>query len=87
MYSIEFHSKWEKYFDKLSSDIQKRIWKKIEQIEQGLPGRHLRHGASYFIEEVGQYRIAYKSLEDKKIRRFYFVGNHKDYEKWFRKMK
>jgi hypothetical protein len=36
------------------------------------------------VEEVGQYRICYKSFEDRKVRRFYFVGDHKEYERWAR---
>lgn len=82
MYSIEFDENWNEYFNRLSSEVQRRIWKKIAQIETGLPGRHLHFGADFFIEEVGQYRIAYKSFEDKKVRRFYFVGDHKEYERW-----
>jgi hypothetical protein len=36
------------------------------------------------VEEVGQYRICYKSFEARKVRRFYFVGDHKEYERWAR---
>ncbi len=82
MYKIELHDNWEKYYVRLPPDIQKRVWKKVQQIKQGLPGRHLNLGVDYFVEEVGQYRICYKSFEDTQVRRFYFVGNHKDYEKW-----
>lgn len=82
MYEIEFTSKCHKYFQKLSHEIQKRILKKINQIELGLKDRHLKYGADYFVEEVGQYRICYKSFDDKKIRIIYFVGDHKDYDRW-----
>ncbi len=82
MYELEFGNEWNYYYERLSPDLRKRVWKKIQQIENGLPGRHLRFGVNYFVEEVGQYRICYKSFDDKKIRRFYFVGDHKEYEKW-----
>ena len=82
MYQIEFDDEWNKLFNELTPEMKKKVWKKILQIESGLPGRHLRYGVDFFVEEVGQYRICYKSFEDKKIRRFYFVGNHKNYEKW-----
>lgn len=83
MYKIDFDEGWDRYFEKLPKDIQIRVWKKINKIKTGLPGRHLHSGVDYFVEEVGQYRICYKSFENKKVRRFYFVGNHKDYEKWY----
>jgi len=82
MYREEFDPQWDIHFEKLLKDIQIRVWKKIKQILSGLPARHLQHGVNFFVEEVGQYRICYKSFEDRKIRRFYFVGKHKDYEKW-----
>lgn len=82
MYAIEFDDEWNDCYNSLSPDLRKRIWKKVLQIERGLPGRHLEHGVEFFVEEVGQYRICYKSMEDAKVRRFYFVGKHKDYEKW-----
>ena len=84
MYSIEYDDKWNGYFNRLNRDMRKRVWKKILQIRNGLPGRHLRFGADYFVEEVGQYRICYKSFEDRKVRRFYFVGDHKEYGHWAR---
>jgi mRNA-degrading endonuclease RelE of RelBE toxin-antitoxin system len=82
MYSIKFDRKWKEYFQELPDDIKERVAKKIKRIMEGLPGRHLRFGVDFFVEEVGQYRICYKSDEVKKIRTFYFVGTHKDYEKW-----
>lgn len=84
MYSIEYDPKWDKHFENFSSDIQKRIWKKIMQIKTGLPGRHLHFGVDFFVEEVGQYRICYKSFEERKARKIYFVGDHKEYERWVR---
>lgn len=83
MYSAEFHEDWKSRFEKLDNSVKIRIVKKIKQILDGLPGRHLEHGAEYFVEEVGQYRICYKSFDGAKVRKFYFVGDHKEYEKWY----
>jgi mRNA-degrading endonuclease RelE of RelBE toxin-antitoxin system len=82
MYKPEFDEGWKVHFHELPEDIKERVAKKIKKILEGLPGRHLRHGIDFFVQEVGQYRICYKSDEQKKLRVFYFVGNHKDYEKW-----
>lgn len=83
MYSEEFDPQWDEHFEKLPKDLQIRIWKKIKRILEGLPTRHLEHGVPYFVEEIGrQYRLCYKTFEETKIIRFYFIGKHKDYEKW-----
>jgi hypothetical protein len=84
MYSSEFDPKWKERFSRLPDDLKERVIKKMRQILNGLPGRHLRFGVDFFVEEVGQYRICYKSFEDRKARRFYFIGDHKEYEKWIR---
>jgi hypothetical protein len=81
-YVPEYHADWKGYFDNLPNDIKERAVKKIRQILGGLPGRHLKHGLDFFVEEMGQYRICYKSLENSRTRCFYFVGTHKEYEKW-----
>lgn len=81
MYTLTFDEKWDEYFDDLPPDIKVRVLKKLKQIKEGLPGRHMEHGIPIFAEEIGQYRICY--LEDKMnmIRKIYFVGNHKHYDK------
>jgi mRNA-degrading endonuclease RelE of RelBE toxin-antitoxin system len=83
MYQAEFDLDWKDFFKELPEDMKTRVVKKIKRILEGLPGRHLGHGLDYFVEEIGQYRICYQSFEDKKVRRFYFVGKHKQYEKWY----
>jgi mRNA-degrading endonuclease HigB of HigAB toxin-antitoxin module len=44
--------------------------------------RHLMR-SSFFVDEVGQYRLVYRIFEENKVR-FYFVGAHKEYEKWYK---
>lgn len=87
MFSIEFDPRWEEYYSSLPPDIKPRVWKKILQIQAGLPGRHLQHGIPIFVEEVGQYRICYMEDKNNKIRKIYYVGKHKEYDKWNRSFK
>lgn len=82
MYASDFDARWKTYFERLSPAIKERVAKKIKRILEGLPGRHLKHDADFFVEELGQYRICYSSDEKNKVRCFYFVGDHKQYEKW-----
>lgn len=82
-YSDEYAKNWKGRFGKLDNSIQIRAVKKIRQILAGLPSEHARFGLPYFKENIDEnYRICYKSFEDSKIRRFYFVGDHKEYERW-----
>ncbi len=81
MYSITFHPEWDLYFSKLDNSIQIKILKKIKKMQNLPPGRHLKKGIDYFVEEIGQYRVAYR-LKSKNHKKIYFVGTHKDYEKW-----
>jgi mRNA-degrading endonuclease RelE of RelBE toxin-antitoxin system len=81
-YSLDFAEGWEAYFEKLDKSMRERVWRKIQQLKTIPHSRHLKHGLDYFVSEVGQYRIAYKINEEKKTKILYFVGDHKDYEKW-----
>ncbi len=58
--------------------------KKIKKISDFPEKRHLKKGAKFFVNEIGQYRIIYKVFKEKKEIRFYFIGKHKEYEKWFK---
>ncbi len=82
MYSPEFDCDWKGYFDRLPPKIKERTAKKMKKILDGLPSRHLCHGLPFLVAEIGQYRITYKSIEEKRARRFYFVGTHDEYLKW-----
>ncbi len=82
MYKEEFDEKWPPWWERLDNSVKIRVSKKIGQIIRGVPGRHLQKGLDYLVEEVGQYRVVYKSFEEKMVRRFYFVGTHDEYMKW-----
>ncbi len=84
MFIVEFHSHWEKYFCILSEEIKIRVIKKIKYLsEHPKSQRHLKFGLQYFVSELGQYRITYKIFESENKIMFYFVGTHKEYEKWY----
>ena len=81
-YSLEFALGWESCFEKLDKGIRERVWKKIQQLKVLPQSRHLRQGFDFFVSEVGQYRIAYKVDEQRKVKVVHFVGDHKEYDKW-----
>jgi mRNA-degrading endonuclease RelE of RelBE toxin-antitoxin system len=80
IYDIIFADNWERYFSALDNSIKRKILHKIEQMKEKPPGRHLRFGADFFVEEMGQYRILY--AVDGNLKVIYFAGTHKDYEKY-----
>ena len=84
MYKATFHKDWPEHFSKLEHAIKERVSKKIQKILEHPQKRHLGSGAKYFVDEVGQYRILYMILEEKQEVRFFFVGNHKEYKKWYK---
>ena len=81
MYELAYADDWDKYFKKMNKDIQRKIWKQIQQIKHLEKAKHLKHGLPFFIVETTQYRLDYKKEENKRI--IYFVGSHKQYEKWY----
>ncbi len=83
MYVLELDPMWEDYFLTLPEVIKIRVLKKIDNILYEPHKRHLTGNAKFFVDEVGQYRLTYFVFEDTKIVRFYFIGKHKEYEKWY----
>ena len=83
MYKVTFHKNWPDYFNKLEPAIMERTTKKIQNIREYPRKRHLKFGSKYFVSEIGQYRIVYAVFEEKNEVRFFFIGNHKQYEKWY----
>lgn len=82
-WKIEFKPSWDVNFKKFDRSIQEKIMKKLDQMEQPMHGRGMHH-SRYLVEEVGQYRIAYELEELRRTKFIHFVGNHKQYEKWYR---
>ncbi|MFH1285142.1 MAG: type II toxin-antitoxin system RelE/ParE family toxin [Candidatus Micrarchaeota archaeon] len=81
-YSLEFAHGWQEYFEKLDNSMRARVWKKIQQLKTLPHSRHLKQGLDFYVAETGQYRIAYKIDEERKIKTIHFVGDHKEYERW-----
>ena len=82
-WKVDLKPGWDTHFKKFDRLAQDRIIKKLDQMEQPLQARGL-HSSKYHIEEAGQYRIAYEQNEETRIKEVHFVGNHKQYEKWYR---
>ncbi|MBI4360928.1 hypothetical protein HY572_04115 [Candidatus Micrarchaeota archaeon] len=82
---IEFEPNWDHHFRKFDRNTQLKIIKKIDHMKQPLVGRGL-HGSPYMVEEVGQYRIAFEQDEKTRTKTVHFVGNHKQYEAWYRSL-
>ena len=81
-YKIRFHPKWDGHYSKLDKSLRQRVMKKIMQLQGELPARHLGQGLPFYVCEIGQYRLCYETDEGKKVRTMFFVGTHKEYEKW-----
>lgn len=84
MYSLGFDEGWSAYFRKAPKEIQERFLKRRKKYRQFPIGsfRHAKLGVQYFIDEIGQYRVCFVSDEEKKLRIFYFIGDHKEYGKF-----
>lgn len=85
MFEATFDEDWPYYFDLLENELKMRIFKKLKKILEHPKKRHLKKNADFFVDEVGQNRIIYRVFESQNLVRFYFVGNHKEYEKWYRR--
>lgn len=68
---------------KLDKPIRERIIKRIARMRSEPSGRHFTGGLDYFVEEAGQHRIAYKCYENENRKVVYFIGDQKQYEKWY----
>ena len=84
MYKVEFDEDWKTYFKTIPLDIQRRFKKRLDKYESfpSFAFRHEKYGIEYFVDEIGQYRVLFTSDENSKIRRFYFIGDHKEYDRF-----
>ena len=73
---------WDTHFKKFDRPTKERIMKKLDQMEKPTKPRGL-HSSRCLVEEVGQYRIAYETDGKNRKKNVHFVGNHKQYEKWY----
>ena len=83
-WKLEFKPGWDVHFKKFDKATQQRILKKLNQMKHALKERGL-HSLNYHVEETGQYRIAFINDEEAIARFIHFIGNHKQYEEWYKK--
>ncbi|VVB65711.1 Uncharacterised protein [Candidatus Gugararchaeum adminiculabundum] len=83
IYTLIFRENWDRYFSKMDRMTQERIWKKIMQLKNEGSYRGLRYGVNLCVVEVGQHRICFSVDEKQKTKKIYFIGDHKEYEKWY----
>ncbi len=81
-WSIAYLNGWDENLYGFPTQIQDQILKKIEQMKQPLQGRGLHH-SRILVEEVGEHRIAYSINQSTRTKEIHFVGDHKQYEKWY----
>jgi len=81
LFRLEYAKGWDKFFSKMDPSVQKMLWKGIQKLKALEKARHLKRGLPYFVVEVVQYRIGF--IEEKGTRTIAFVGNHKQYQKWY----
>lgn len=81
LFRLDYDKGWDKFFSKMDSSVQKMLWKRIQKLKTLEKARHLKRGLPYFVAEVEQYRIGF--IEEKNIRTIAFVGNHKQYQRWY----
>lgn len=82
-WNISHISNWDRYFCKFDKRIKLQILKKISQLMTTSSHRRL-HQSKFCVEEVGQYRICFIIEEETKTKYIHFIGNHKQYEKWYK---
>ncbi|MFA4907688.1 MAG: hypothetical protein WC602_05450 [archaeon] len=82
-YFPAFEDKWREYFEKLDDETMERVTKKIKKILEFPRKRHMKMGEKFFVDRASQNRIVYDVFEEMNEVKFYFVGNHKEYEKWY----
>ena len=81
MYEIGFDKDWFKYWKKIPQNLHFQLLNKMKELKEEKTFRHLKHGLPYFVLESGQYRVCFKEKDN--LRTLYFVGDHKEYEKWY----
>ena len=82
-WTINYEINWDIYFNGLDQTIQSHIFKKINRLQFEIHARHF-HKLNFFILEVRQYRIAFFEIKSTRTRTVVFVGNHTQYEKWYK---
>lgn len=83
-FELKYAPGWDVHFAKFDKSIKLLVWNALGRLETKEKARHLHNGLPYLVEEAGQYRITFKQDNNARVREIYFVGDHKQYEKWLR---
>ena len=87
-YNLKFTHKAKEQYEKLDKSVRHICDKKILQLkDKDKKRRHLRFGESYFVEEVGQFRIVYEIIEEDILILILFIGKHKKYDDFLGRVK
>lgn len=87
-YTLKFSEKAKNQYDVLDKSIKIKCDKKLLQLShQNKKRRHLKFGESFFVEEVGQYRIIYEIIDTEIVILILFIGKHKEYDNFLWKVK
>lgn len=81
-WALDFKPGWDEHFKKFDKTVRQQILKKLEQMKQPLQARGL-HSSRYQVEESGPHRICFIQDDATRTKSIHFVGNHKQYEKWY----
>jgi len=83
MFKISYHSDFSKYWKKIPKSQHKKITNKMQELKYRIDFRHMKQKSKFFVLEIGSFRVCFK--QEKNTRILFFIGNHKDYEKWYKK--
>ncbi|MFH0927713.1 MAG: type II toxin-antitoxin system RelE/ParE family toxin [Candidatus Micrarchaeota archaeon] len=85
-YAVVFEKNAMEAYFKLDKSIKARIRKSLEKLKGEIATRSLHGHPEIFVLEIGQYRALYLVDEGSWQKIVVFVGDHKEYEKRYRKM-
>ena len=83
MFEILFVPEAYDQFKKLDKSVKRMIAKTIDSLQFRDSGKRLKGFPQFFVKKVGQYRIVYTKDEKEKVKVIYFIGDHKEYGKWY----
>ena len=83
MFEIHLSEEAYKQFKCLDKSVKKKIAKAIDSLKNRDTGKRLKGFSNFFVKKVGQYRIVYVKDSKEKRKIVYFIGDHKEYEKWY----
>ncbi|MBU2100549.1 hypothetical protein KKG83_07895 [Candidatus Micrarchaeota archaeon] len=84
---LEFSEKAEKELDAMDKTLRRLFVKHAEKVSNMPPGRHLRFGLPFNVEEVTRQNRMVYHIEKEICSILHCFKNHKEYERWFKSFK